>query len=226
MICGSVKIITKKNPRYLHCHLVHLAQTGPPLYLAGTFFMGKNNYSDIFFLPGTKFHFLTILEFSHYDSRHRKWYKCRCDCGAEKTIHGSSMKSGNTKSCGCYGISRRGKATRLPNNGGVINFLILQYKRHARNRGIKYDLSREDFEVIIRKPCAYCGNPAGNKAKTKNIKEPFPYNGIDRLDSSKWYYLENCVPCCGTCNKAKRSMSRVEFLDLVTRIYNYQSDIR
>ena len=28
-------------------------------------------------------------------------YKCRCDCGAVLTVRGASLRSGNTKSCGC-----------------------------------------------------------------------------------------------------------------------------
>src|SRR5262245_17127587 len=27
---------------------------------------------------------------------------CRCECGVEKVVLGSSLKSGNTLSCGCY----------------------------------------------------------------------------------------------------------------------------
>ena len=28
-------------------------------------------------------------------------YKCKCDCGNEVSVLGSSLRSGNTKSCGC-----------------------------------------------------------------------------------------------------------------------------
>lgn len=31
----------------------------------------------------------------------RRYWKCRCDCGTEKEIAESSLKSGATKSCGC-----------------------------------------------------------------------------------------------------------------------------
>ena len=29
------------------------------------------------------------------------WYKCRCACGTERTISGSALRSGRSKSCGC-----------------------------------------------------------------------------------------------------------------------------
>jgi hypothetical protein len=28
---------------------------------------------------------------------------CRCDCGTQTTVSGASLRSGNTRSCGCYG---------------------------------------------------------------------------------------------------------------------------
>ena len=28
-------------------------------------------------------------------------WRCRCDCGKEVTILGASLRTGNTKSCGC-----------------------------------------------------------------------------------------------------------------------------
>ena len=31
----------------------------------------------------------------------RIYWHCKCECGNEKDILGSALKSGNTKSCGC-----------------------------------------------------------------------------------------------------------------------------
>jgi len=50
---------------------------------------------------GSKFNRLTIIKFSHQDKRWRKFYEVQCDCGTTKTVMGSAMVSGNTKSCGC-----------------------------------------------------------------------------------------------------------------------------
>ena len=37
------------------------------------------------------------------------------------------------------------------------------------------------------------------------------WNGIDRIDSSKDYTLDNCNPCCQICNIAKRNMPLEKF---------------
>lgn len=168
---------------------------------------------------GTKINNLTIIRFDHYDKRWRKHYLCRCDCGNEKVIHGSSIVSGNTKSCGCMHKDAYAKR-KLPNNGGVINHLILQYKRHARNRKIEYHLTKQEFTDIISLPCHYCGLPPSNNKKTKNCSG-FLYSGIDRVDSSKGYEKDNAVPCCAICNRAKRDMSKKDFLQWIERVYKH-----
>lgn len=144
---------------------------------------------------GKTFSRLTVVAFSHKDARHRKWWKCVCACGKEKTLHTGNLRSGNTQSCGCLGKEVRRTRTKLPNNGGVVNQLILQYKRHARDRGIQFQLSREEFEALVRSPCHYCGVEAGNLKRTKNCRDGFPHNGIDRVDPSQPYQMAMNAPC-------------------------------
>lgn len=51
-------------------------------------------------LTGQKFHYLLVLEFSHY-LRSDAYWNCICDCGNTKTVSGQSLKRGETKACGC-----------------------------------------------------------------------------------------------------------------------------
>lgn len=43
---------------------------------------------------------LTVLEFSHAHNGQYFW-KCKCECGKEKAINGSTLRLRKTKSCGC-----------------------------------------------------------------------------------------------------------------------------
>lgn len=162
-------------------------------------------------IPGSKYNRLTVIKFSHKDKRSRKYYLFKCDCGNEKIIHGTAVTSGNTKSCGCYGNETR-KSKRLPDNKGVINHIILQYKRHARNRNIEWYLTYDQVKNIIEQPCKYCGIEKSNHKITKNCPEGYDYNGIDRIDSSKNYAIDNVVPCCKICNYAKSNMTQKDFV--------------
>ena len=167
---------------------------------------------------GEKINRLTVLKLHHKDKRYRKYYLFRCECGTEKIIHGAAVISGNTKSCGCLGTEIR-KAKRISEHHSEVTAIILGYKRHAISRGYKWELTRDDVKNIINKKCYYCDSPPGNIKKTKNsVASGLKYSGIDRIDSSLDYTVENTVPCCKICNYAKSNMSLEEFQEWAVRL--------
>jgi len=110
---------------------------------------------------------------------------------------------------------------RLEYGGSQCNKIINEYKRHAKERGVPFYLSREEFKGLTQKTCFYCGAPPSNIATDKRGKNygEFIYGGIDRLDNNKGYELSNCVPCCRRCNRAKDTMSFGEFLSWISTVY-------
>lgn len=89
-------------------------------------------------------------------------------------------------------------------------------KYQARRRGILFTLTKEDARRAITSTCHYCGTAPRHvwKAHNKTLRQGFassPVNGIDRVDNGKGYTVENIVPCCQTCNYAKRGMILEEF---------------
>jgi len=44
------------------------------------------------------------------------------------------------------------------------------------------------------------------------------YNGIDRIDNTKGYTPENCVPCCFEVNAMKRDFSEQRFIELCAKV--------
>ena len=63
----------------------------------------------------------------------------------------------------------------------------------------------EHFVSFWNKPCFYCG---------KEISTI----GIDRVDNTKGYSVDNLVPCCTDCNKAKNALSQEQFLQMARAI--------
>lgn len=61
-------------------------------------------------LTGNKFNRWTVLERAMPNSKHRlaRWV-CKCDCGAMRIVLGGGLRSGASKSCGCYRIERTTK---------------------------------------------------------------------------------------------------------------------
>lgn len=89
-----------------------------------------------------------------------------------------------------------------------------RYKSDCNRRGrlirnITMELSFEQFKVLINSSCSYCGS--------ENAR------GVDRIDSSKNYSVENSVPCCKKCNKMKMNSSKESFLNHVRKIVDFQT---
>lgn len=107
---------------------------------------------------------------------------------------------------------------------------VLQYKSYcsyrsgAKARKLEWKLSEQDFLDLITKPCTYCGCIPCKKQKVYYNLRKNEYelvNGIDRIDSSKGYTLNNCVTCCEQCNKMKLNYSVQDFLSKVREIYKH-----
>ena len=165
---------------------------------------------------GNKYNRLTVLSFDHKDKRHRAYYLCQCECGNKKVIHGAALTSGNTKSCGC--LSREAKAlTALPGGLGAMRQVITQNYIRAGKRRV-WNLTEDEFYHISQQNCHYCGQPPSLIKKGSGTDHDFIYNGIDRVDSTKEYVLNNVVPCCKRCNVAKNNMTTDEFRDWISRV--------
>lgn len=60
-------------------------------------------------LKGKKFGRLKVDKMIYIKNGHTYW-KCKCDCGNDCIVKGYSLKSGNTKSCGCLQKENASKA--------------------------------------------------------------------------------------------------------------------
>lgn len=58
--------------------------------------------SKIIDLTGQRFGRLTALSRAENSNDRRTRWICRCDCGNEVTVIGRNLRSGATKSCGCF----------------------------------------------------------------------------------------------------------------------------
>ncbi len=145
--------------------------------------------------------------------RNRVQWNCKCDCGNLKIVSGTNLKQGNVKSCGCL--------FKLPVGEASFNRLYGSYKNNAKKRSLSFVLTKGEFREKVTSNCNYCGEPPSNVQKaTSSNNGDFIYNGIDRKHNNMGYTYINSVPCCSTCNYAKRALGHKEFLNWVDRIYN------
>lgn len=138
-------------------------------------------------------------------SNNDNYWWCKCSCGDRVSVRGSALRKGQ-RYCG-----------RCRRRGPLAKIIWTKYRRHAKEREIPFALSVEDFAKLIFLPCLYCGDPPSNKHKRKYTTEK--YNGVDRIDNTRGYFLENCAPACGPCNLLKNSRSIRQFEAWIEKVY-------
>lgn len=105
-----------------------------------------------------------------------------------------------------------------------------RYKRSANKREIDWYLTFPQFMEMAKRNCVYCdAAPREYKSRLKRGRGAeiiTLMNGIDRIDSNIGYLEYNCVPCCSTCNMMKMTLTGVEFIMQVVKIYNHSTRLR
>lgn len=95
-------------------------------------------------LIGQTFHRLTVIDFDTASKPGRRKWICQCSCGNIKSVQGSNLKNGGTKSCGCLQKEK------------VVNNLINQ--QFGRLTVIKDSGKRSSKRNIIWLCQCDCGN--------------------------------------------------------------------
>ena len=173
-------------------------------------------------LTGQRFGRLKVVRFSHSE-KDRAFWACHCDCGNDHIVNTTDLRRGATKSCGCLrkDLLRKpyGEQTR---NSMMLGVLFAVYRCSARDRGHEFNLSKDDFLTLTGMSCHYCGAPPSNTQKSICGMGDYIYSGLDLVDNSKGYILGNVVPCCETCNKAKRELTLDDFMKWISRLHLHQ----
>lgn len=125
-----------------------------------------------------------------------------------------SLTNGRSNRCSAC----RQKAHRKTD--GAFLELLRRYKFNAAKRDLVFELTQEEFKVLVTQNCFYCGEEPKQSMHTHVIR--FYYNGIDRLINEIGYTKQNSVSCCGPCNDAKGTMSAQQFLILVSKIVKHR----
>jgi hypothetical protein len=186
----------------------------------------KSHASNFENLTGYKFGFLTVLEYN-WDTK--RWI-CECICGKNHSVRIDGLKTGAVKSCGCKSgelVSIALRKLHPEDNYRAKSKVFRTYKRSAEIKNLLFEMTQEEFFKLIQSNCTYCGSlPRRNfidaDKKVRNPITGFFYNGVDRIDNSKGYTMDNCAPCCFICNYSKRGMNVDEWLQWVDEISTFR----
>lgn len=176
-------------------------------------------------ITGQKFTRLTVLRYLGKDPVTSRYnWECKCDCGKIKVVHKQHLIKGKTKSCGCYQkdmLVQRGKDKTASFDSINIGrrTILKMYKTSARHRKLKWNLEDSVAFEMFLKNCYYCNSEPSTKIQRKTHYTAYFFNGIDRIDNDKGYYLDNVRTCCKLCNKMKSNLKEEDFYKHIKKIY-------
>ena len=84
------------------------------------------------------------------------------------------------------------------------------FKSACKKNGKELGITQEEFLSFWQEDCTYCGTPT-------------PTSNLDRLDNSRGYFMDNIVPCCVPCNKAKNTMDKDEYLTHCMKVLRFNN---
>lgn len=192
------------------------------------FKLGLRSNRRVLISSGMKFNRLTAIELSHKIKSYQYW-KFKCDCGKESITRANDVAGGRIISCGCFANEQHKAKYGLPEGEALARELYSTYRRNALDRNLCFLITQEEFFNLIKQNCYICGIEPSQSGRIKRRLNAgnFKYTGVDRFDNNIGYVLENCKPCCGMCNTAKRNLSHEEFFNWIERIgKNYVNKIK
>jgi hypothetical protein len=89
------------------------------------------------------------------------------------------------------------------------------YRRRALTKQLDFLITPDDYNLIIKKDCFMCGKKSDQHHQ----------NGIDRMDNTKGYILENINACCCECNLIKKDYVYEDIINKFLLIYKKHDSI-
>ncbi len=161
---------------------------------------------------GKRYGGLTVIKQIGSNSSRQITWVCKCDCGVTTIVSGTLLRTGQKRSCGCFLKEDFQVLQGMPEGEAAFNKLYRDLKRSAAKRNKLWALSEEEVRTLTSQHCYYCGAEPSQFA-IKNNNGSYQYNGLDRIDNALGYTVDNVVPCCGFCNRARGSKTQREFLE-------------
>lgn len=145
-------------------------------------------------ITGKRFESLVVLERVANDSSGNAKWKCLCDCGKVIEVSGNHLRTGHTKSCGCYKIQ---KTKEVNTKHGDCNSRLYRVWSHMLSRcadthGKNSKWYQEKGITVCKEWHSYTVFKEWALATGYDETAAYGVCTIDRIDTTKGYNPKNC----------------------------------
>lgn len=93
---------------------------------------------------------------------------------------------------------------------------LQRLKHKSKSKNYKLDINLDTYTSLLDKGCHYCYSLLNKETGA----------GLDRVDNSKGYTLDNVIPCCGKCNQVRNVHLTKEEMEIAMKaVLKYRKDI-
>lgn len=158
-------------------------------------------------LTGQTFGRLTVISYQLTDCYHYALWLCRCSCGSDCTIKGTSLRFGRTQSCGC--LHKERLIARCTTHGDTHSRLYNTYNNILKRCYNKNEVSYKDYG---ERGIGVCEEWRSSYETFRDWAHSNGYRDdltIERKDVNRGYEPENCTWIPKSQQNLNRTDSRI-----------------
>jgi hypothetical protein len=169
------------------------------------------------------------------EKKQERFWNARCVapkgaevCGTLRVKSTSDLRKQTASDhCGCLS-SQAATEYHAVRRKSDLDIGIYKLLKDYRNKPVPdgFMLDEETAKELLLSNCTYCGSGVWQLTQVEIYStrcrkiplSPIRHGGIDRVDSTRGYLRENCVPACKCCNWFKQNQTVQELADRLARI--------